>query len=156
MTEIVSDLATELADSYEAQSSASSSSQAEALPSASQIYRTGRVLYYCHRDKSSSASSSTIDGLIDGFDQILSTIPPSHLTTVLLHDINYAFAELVFSYASSSSHSPTPIIASIGSMLPLRAHTNKLSSQYTWEDVLHGTESICGIYLSSIACGALV
>jgi len=157
MTEIISDLATELAASYNTQASASSSSQEEesfSLPSASQIYRTGRVLYHCHLDATSSPSTG--DNLIDGFDQILSTLPPSHLSTVLLHDINYAFAELIFSYASSSSHSPTTIISSIGSMLPLRAHANKLTSPYTWEDVLHGAESICGIYLARTACDALV
>lgn len=156
MTEIISDLATELADSYDTQaaSSASSSQEESSLPSASQIYRTGRVLYHYHRGTSSSSPSTNNNDLIDGFDQILSNLPPSHLNTVLLHDINYAFAELIFSYASSSSssHSST----AIGSMLPLRAHANKLSSPYTWEDVLHGSESICGIYLSRTACGALV
>lgn len=158
MTEIVSDLATELADSYAAQSSSQDEASAQLIiPSASQIYRTGRVLYHYNRDTSLSASTSTTsDNLIDGFDQILSTIPPSHLTTVILHDVNYAFAELVFTYASSSSNSPSAVVASIGSILPLRAHTNKLSSRYTWEDVLHGTESICGIYLSKVACGSLV
>lgn len=161
MTEIVSDLATELADSYAAQSSSQDEAAAQ-LPSASQIYRTGRVLYHYHRETSSSSSlsassPSTSDNLIDGFDQLLSTIPSSHLSKVILYDVNYAFAELVFTYASSSSsNSPSAVIASIGSILPLRAHTNKLSSQYTWEDVLHGTESICGIYLSKSACGALV
>ena len=153
MTEIVSDLATDLADSYAAQSSSQDDEEAASvLPSASQIYRTGRVLYHYHRDNHTTTSGN----LVDGFDQLLSTIPPSHLTAVILYDINYAFAELVFAYASSSSHSPTAILASIGSMLPLRAHAAKLSSKFTFEDVLHGTESICGIYLSRVACRALV
>lgn len=161
MTEIVSDLATELADSYAAaQSSSSQEESAAVLPSASQIYRTGRVLYHYNRDIKSSSShhiiTTSADNLTDGFDQLLSTIPTSYLTTVILNDINYAFAELVFAYASSSTHSPSAVVASIGTMLPLRAHATKLSSQYTWEDVLHGTESICGIYLSRVACGALV
>ena len=148
MTETMKDLATELADSLGTQRSSS-------LPSASQIYRTGRILYhYHHRDQSSPSSAKT--NLIDGFDRILCTISRSHLSTVLLRGINYAFAELIFLYASSLSHAPTQIISSIGALLPLRVHANKLASSYTWDDVLQGTESLCGIYLSETACGALV
>ena len=155
MTEIISDLATDLADSYDNQAASPSP------PSASQIYRTGRVLYHYHhrhhRDSSSPNNSTSDNNLIDGFDQLLSTLPTSLLTTVILHDINYAFGELIFSYASSHSvPSSTVLLSSIGSMLPLRAHATKLSSSYTWEDVVNGTESICGIYLSRLACAALL
>ncbi|KAL7453334.1 hypothetical protein ACHAWC_008448 [Mediolabrus comicus] len=178
MTEMISDLATKLADSFDTtqlagpQDDSNNTAAATSLPTAAQIYRTGRVLYHYtnHRivSKSSSSSSSNSNAsnsneLIDGFDELLSTIPKFYLSSVILHDINYAYGELVFTYASSSSSSSSPssssndvIISSIGSMLPLRAHANKLSSPlYTLEDVMEGTESICGIYLSRIACGAL-
>lgn len=176
MTEMISDLATKLADSFDTTQLASPQDDAttaasSSLPTAAQIYRTGRVLYHYtnHRAVSNTSSPSSDPNasinnheLIDGFDELLSTIPKFYLSSVILHDINYAYGELVFTYASSSSSpSSTPssndvIISSIGSMLPLRAHANKLSSSlYTFEDVMEGTEAICGIYLSRIACGAL-
>ena len=157
-------LALQVATSIERQAGASSASDAShqpqhSLPTSITLYRTGRVLYSCHYATSDtngrSGSSSNNAALVNAFDSMISNLPPNYVNDALLHNLHHAFASLILSYGKSSSATTTSspaIISALSTMIGKQP--NLLSSvSYSFKDVVEGTESLCGIYLSSItAC----
>jgi hypothetical protein len=149
--EEIRSLAAEVARSFEAQADApkpsSKSFLQNQLPSSITLYRTGRVLYSCH---SRSSDDVRVVALIDAFDIMMATLPRKYVHSVLLHNLHLSYASMVASFATSEHSPPSPAISSIRSMI---AKSHPTVSIISWNDIIEATESLCGIYISSVnAC----
>mmetsp|Transcript_41122 Transcript_41122/g.72350 ORF Transcript_41122/g.72350 Transcript_41122/m.72350 type:complete len:723 (-) Transcript_41122:72-2240(-) len=148
-------IAEELASSYENQSSAPNAShQKNSLPSSITLYRTGRVLYSSHASSTiivgSNGNDSRSTALIHAFEDMMSTLPVNYVHTTLLHNLHHAYASLIVSFAKSAS-TTSPAISALSAMMGGAKSSTVVST--SWKDILEGTESLCGIYLSSVnAC----
>ncbi|KAL7480620.1 hypothetical protein ACHAW6_013364 [Cyclotella cf. meneghiniana] len=150
-------IADEVATSLECQSNTSSHDRGS-LPSPITLYRTGRVLFACVIDDSDDSSS-----IRETFEQLMSALPEEYLRTTLLHELHVAFASLILSFASTSSSSSaissTPDTSFIHSMVTQVSNHVASPTSCSYKDIIVGTESLCGIYLSSETlcrcCGGL-
>ena len=134
-------LAEEVAVTFESQAAAAHQS----LPSSVQLYRTGRVLYSCHTS-ARGIDDGRSGSLINSFDEMISSLPVKYLQN-LLHNLHQAYASLIVSFASTNTSSAASTLSSM-----IEISSNK-SSNTSWKDISEGTESLCGIYLSSLnAC----
>eukprot|EP00585_Thalassiosira_rotula_P003859 CAMPEP_0196133596 /NCGR_PEP_ID=MMETSP0910-20130528/2757_1 /TAXON_ID=49265 /ORGANISM="Thalassiosira rotula, Strain GSO102" /LENGTH=633 /DNA_ID=CAMNT_0041393339 /DNA_START=91 /DNA_END=1989 /DNA_ORIENTATION=- len=157
--------------------------QNKSLPSSITLYRTGRVLYSCHHhatttsnnDNNTSNGSTTnttktndnsrkITTLTNAFDNMISTLPVNYVHDIMLHNLHHAYASLIVSYATSASTTSSAISA-LGIMIGknnksssttlngISTTTTTTNTTTSWKDIMEGTESLCGIYLSSVnAC----
>ena len=150
--EIIS-LAEEVAVTFESQAAAGkeyNNQNQKSLPTSITWYRTGRVLYSCHIATNANSDDNRSDALIASFDKMMSNLPRNYIRTVLLHNLHLAYASLILSFATSSS-TTCPAITAIGTIIGKSSHHTATS--ISWKDIVEGTESICGIYLSSVyAC----
>ena len=111
------------------------------------LYQTGRILYSCHNDVVPTNNNINVghsDDLINSFDDMMSSLP-----RILLHNLHLAYASLILSYSKSASTMLCPAISAINAIIkkPL------IKSSVSWKDIMEGTESLCGIYISSVnAC----
>ncbi|KAL7517422.1 hypothetical protein ACHAWX_002346 [Stephanocyclus meneghinianus] len=150
-------IADEVATSLECQSN-TSSHDTGSLPSPITLYRTGRVLFACVIGDSDDSSS-----IRETFEQLMSALPEQYLRTTLLHELHVAFASLILSLAStsrsSSAISSTPDTSCIHSMVTQVSYNVVSTTNCSSKDIIEGTESLCGIYLSSEtlcrSCGRL-
>jgi len=140
----------ELASSFETQATATDTSdQKKTLPSPLTLYRTGRVLYLSHENSSGGGSNDRQgnSALTAAFEDMICTLPEKYVHHTLLHDLHHAYASLIVSFTASAS-TTTPAISALRAMIG-----NSATAVASWKDVLEGTESICGLYLSSLtAC----
>jgi hypothetical protein len=108
------------------------------------LYRTGRLLYTCVNNDDDEDAKST-SSLIDAFELMMSNLPMRYVQTILLHELHAAYAKLIVSFATSD-------VSAISDMLGKSSGQISVSSP-SWNDIEEGTESLCGLYLSSaIAC----
>ncbi|KAL3797631.1 hypothetical protein HJC23_013463, partial [Cyclotella cryptica] len=117
------------------------------LPSPITLYRTGRVLFACVNDDSDEAST-----IRETLEQLMAALPEKYLQTFLLHELHVAFANLILSFSSTSpsnntiSSTPDTFIRSMLTELP-NCESSPIACSSN--DIIEGTESLCGIYLSS-------
>jgi len=138
-------LAEEVAITFE--SSVGNKAQTQQLPSSITIYQTGRVLFTCHTNNNiNDDSRATI--LLSSFDNMISSLPNNYMYK-LLQKLHLAYASMILSYAKSSTTS-CPTISAITSMIGKSSHA--ASTEIFEKDIKEGTESLCGIYLSSQHC----
>ena len=121
------------------------------LPTAITMYRTGRLLFSMAGDDNTSSANSTNSGsLIDAFERMISSLPANYVHSQLLHELHFALSTLILSYAKSLTSS-APSTSAISSMLGQSSIVT--ASNSSWKEVMEGTQSLCGIYLSSVtAC----
>ncbi|KAL7462107.1 hypothetical protein ACHAXS_002502 [Conticribra weissflogii] len=147
-TEITS-LATALASSLESPSVDSTPNDRNRDPlSTVAFHRAGRVLFACH--------AAEIDGsvhipdskyLADSFDFMVKSLPSNYVRSIILNQLHRAYATLILSFASSAPSS-SPITSALKSVFG-HSPVFDASNEISWNDVMEGTESLCGIYLSS-------
>jgi len=139
-------LAEEVAITFE--SSVANKAQNQQLPSSITIYQTGRVLYTsCHTNNNiNDDSRATI--LQSSFDTMISSLPNNYMHK-LLQKLHLAYASMILSYAKSSTTS-CPTLSAITSMIGKSSHA--AATEISEQDIIEGTESLCGIYLSSQHC----
>jgi hypothetical protein len=131
-------LAEEVASSLESQSV---KSHQATLPTPITLYRTGRVLYACTNNGDSDAT------IIHAFDKLIHSIGEQYVRTVLLHELHVAYANLIVSFASTSSVFPdTSSLRSLMEQTP--GYASKITACSS-KDVIEATESLCGVYLAS-------
>eukprot|EP00956_Cyclotella_meneghiniana_P036108 scaffold121612_cov37-Cyclotella_meneghiniana.AAC.1 len=150
-------LAAEVAAALDNNSMASESSLLTPIT----LYRTGRILFattcILHPSSSHDANNDTSSSSISTvFDKLLSSIDRDYVRNVLLHELHVAYANLIVSFASSSSSSSIRDTTSSLTSLMTSTKSNyatKPLAECTAQDVIEATESLCGMYLSSItAC----
>lgn len=135
-------LCVDIATYFEAQATGSNPSNHDShqirLPSPTTLYHAGRVLYTCHSQ-----------AVADSFEAMLASLPRNYMHDVILHSLHLSYASLVVSFAMSISLSHSPAISALVERLGDSYIENSSSSK----DILEGTESLCGLYLSSVnAC----
>ena len=135
-------LAEEVAITFE--SSVGIKTQNQQLPSSITIYQTGRVLLFtCHTNNNDSRATI----LQSSFDNMISSLPNKYMHK-LLQKLHLAYASMILSYATSAS-TTCPTLSAIHSMIGKSSHASSAISE---QDIIEGTESLCGIYLSSQHC----
>ena len=137
-------LAEEVAVTFE--SSVGNKAQNQQLPSSITIYQTGRVLYTCHTNNNINDDSRATN-LLSSFDNMISSLPNNYMHK-LLQKLHLAYSSMILSYAKSAS-TTCPTISAITSMIGKSSHA---STEISENDIIEGTESLCGIYLSSQHC----
>ena len=146
-------LAAEVAAALDNNSMASESSLLTPIT----LYRTGRILFattcILHPSSSHDANNDTSSSSISTvFDKLLSSIDRDYVRNVLLHELHVAYANLIVSFASSSIRDTTSSLTSLMASTKSNYATKPLA-ECTAQDVIEATESLCGMYLSSItAC----
>lgn len=73
---------------------------------------------------------------------------------VLLHSLHISYASLIVSFASTSSSSTSLQSPNISTLRKMLGKSNYIEcTTSSWEDILEGTQSLCGIYMASVnAC----
>jgi len=139
-------LAAEVARSFEAQ--ASTNGFLINQPSSITLYRTGRVLYSCH--SIGGNDDGRVVALLDAFDSMMATLSRNYVHNVLLHNLHFSYATMITSFATSAPSPPSPSISAIRSMIAAKSPP---AVSISWDDIIEATESLCGIYVSSVnAC----
>lgn len=129
------------------------SNQQPPLPSPIIMYRTGRLLYTTWGDNDRSSTNAT--HLVTSFDSMIASLPRNYVHDVLLHSLHVSYASLIVSFAMipTTSSSPSSLNSSAISTLVAMLGTSYIESDSSWYDILEGTQSLCGIYMSSMnAC----
>jgi len=139
-------LAEEVAITFE--SSVANKTQNQQLPSSITIYQTGRVLYTCHTNNDNINDGSRATILLSSFDNMILSLPNNYMHK-LLQKLHLAYASMILSYAKSSTTS-CPTLSAITSMIGKSSHA--AATEISEQDIIEGTESLCGIYLSSQHC----
>ncbi|KAL7548793.1 hypothetical protein ACHAWF_012068 [Thalassiosira exigua] len=147
-------LAEDVATSLEALSSAAAPKgfpRDEALPSSITVFHAGRVLFSCYIPTSAGGIDiSSSNNLINAFEGMMLSLPRAYVHDTLLRNLHFAYASLIMSF-------PTTTATASSDTSAISAMVGKGNAQSTvsasWGDIWEGTESLCGIYLSSVtAC----
>jgi len=75
---------------------------------------------------------------------MVSTLPANYARDALLRELHRAYASLIVSFATSAS-TTSPAVSALGAAVGKSAAAVSAS----WKDIVEGSESLCGIYLSS-------